>query len=87
MRGQLSALFYMITSLSGMLIGPVAVALLTDNLFGENGIQYSAALVPALAGLPVLAMAGFALRRYADECAAVFGTVERPQDRVADQPG
>jgi MFS family permease len=73
MRGQLSALFYMVTSLSGMLIGPVAVGLLTDAVFGEAGIRYSAALVPALFGLPVLALAGFTRRRYRDELARVFG--------------
>jgi MFS family permease len=67
MRGQLSALFYMVTSLTGMLVGPVAVGLFTDNIFGETGIRYSAALVPALFGLPVLLFAGFTRRRYLAE--------------------
>jgi MFS family permease len=73
MRGQFSALFYMITSLSGMLIGPVAVGLLTDNVFGESEIRYAAATVPAVFGLPVLAFWDFARRRYANECDVVFG--------------
>jgi MFS family permease len=73
MRGQLSALFYMITSLTGLVVGPVAVGLLTDNVFGESGIRYAAAAVPAIFGLPVLAFWGFARRRYAQECASVFG--------------
>jgi len=64
MRGQLSAIFYMITSLGGMLIGPVAVGLLTDNVFGESGIRYAAAVVPVLFGAPVLLFAGFMRRRY-----------------------
>ena len=86
MRGQFSALFYMVTSLSGMLIGPVAVGLLTDNVFGEAGIHYAAALVPALVGLPVVAMTGFTRKRYAQECNQVFG---RPlaADSAADQDG
>jgi MFS family permease len=72
MRGQLSAVFYMVTSLTGMLVGPVAVGLLTDNVFGEAGIRYAAALVPALFGLPALLFAGFARRRYLAECRLVF---------------
>jgi MFS family permease len=74
MRGQLSAVFYMVTSLTGLVVGPMAVGLLTDNVFGEAGIRYAAALVPALFGLPVLALAGFARRRYQQECRLVFGT-------------
>ena len=67
MRGQVSALFYMVTSLGGLLIGPPAVGLLTDNVFGTGGIQYATALVPALFGLPVLLFAGFTRRRYLAE--------------------
>lgn len=71
MRGQVSALFYMVTSLGGLLIGPPAVGLLTDNVFGTNGIQYATALVPALFGLPVLLFAGFTRRRYLAESETV----------------
>ena len=87
MRGQFSALFYMITSLSGMLIGPVAVGLLTDNVFGEAGIRYAAATVPAVIGLPVLAFWGFARRRYAQECEAMFDGVSVPPNETAFQAG
>ena len=86
MRGQLSALFYMITSLSGMLIGPVAVGLLTDNVFGESGIRYAAAAVPAAFGLPALAFWNFARRRYAEECAAVFELEPVPATRAQTSP-
>ena len=72
MRAQLSALFYMVTSLTGLLVGPVAVGLLTDNVFGADGIQYAAALVPAMFGLPVLLLSGFARRRYAAECDTIY---------------
>jgi MFS family permease len=68
MRGQVTALFYMVTSLGGLLIGPPAVGLLTDNVFGEAGIAYATALVPALCGLPVLLFAGYMRRRYLREC-------------------
>ncbi len=73
MRGQLAALFYMFTSLTGLIVGPMAVALLTDNLFGEAALRYSAALVPILFGIPVLALTIFAQRRYSAECERIIG--------------
>ena len=71
MRGQFTAIFYMITSLGGLLIGPTAVGLLSDFVFGAQGLTYATAVVPALFGLPVLLLAGFTRRRYLREHAAV----------------
>ena len=79
MRAQLSALFYMVTSLTGLLLGPLTVGLLTDHVFGADGIQYAAAAVPALFGLPVLLFAGFARRRYAQECETIYGATAQPE--------
>ncbi len=76
MRGQLAALFYMFTSLTGLIVGPMAVALLTDNIFGETNLRHSAAVVPILFGLPVLALTLFAQRRYATECERIFEQVD-----------
>ncbi|UCG72559.1 MAG: MFS transporter [Chromatiales bacterium] len=76
MRGQGAALFYMITSLGGLLIGPTAVGLLSDYVFGESGIQYATALVPALFGIPVLLFTGYARRRYLAECNAAAGEAQ-----------
>lgn len=67
MRGQFTAIFYMITSLGGLLIGPTAVGLLSDFVFGAQGLTYATAVVPALFGLPVLLLAGFTRRRYLRE--------------------
>jgi hypothetical protein len=45
--------------LSDTQVGP-----LNDHVFGPEGIRYSMALLPALFGVPVLAMSGLIRRRY-----------------------
>jgi len=67
LRGQVAALFYMVIMLVGLVVGPLAVGLLTDLLFGEAGLRYAAALVAALVGLPGLALTAPVLRTYAAE--------------------
>ncbi len=48
-RSQTIALFYMVISMTGAIIGPQAVALFTDYLFrDESMIRYSMALLPAI---------------------------------------
>ena len=53
-RGQVIALYYMTISFAGLLLGPTAIGLLNDFVFGEDGIRYSAALVPLVFGVPVI---------------------------------
>jgi MFS family permease len=66
-RGQMSALFYLIIAPVGLIVGPLVVGLLNDFAFGEANIRYSVAVVPLLFGAPVLLMAGLALRKYKSE--------------------
>lgn len=66
-RGQVSALFYMAIMLVGLVVGPLAVGLLTDHVFGPAGLRYAAALVPALVGLPGLALMAYVTRAYSAE--------------------
>ncbi len=58
----------------GLTLGPVSVGLLNDHVFtSPEGIRYSLALVPALVGLPLLAIligARGAYRRQVVEVAA-----------------
>lgn len=68
-RGQMSAIFYMIVTPVGLIIGPAIIGILNDSVFGEAGIRYSAAVVPLLFGIPVLAFAGMAGRLYRSEYA------------------
>lgn len=69
MRGQVSALFYMVIMLAGLVIGPLAVGLFNDQLFGGQRLTAACALVPLVVGLPGLALLPYARRRYATESA------------------
>jgi MFS family permease len=59
MRGQASAVYLFVLNLIGLGIGPTAVAMVTDYVFGDdNAVRYSLAIVPtaahAVAGLLLL---------------------------------
>lgn len=57
LRGQATALFFFVINLIGLGVGPTAVALVTDQVFGaENGLQYAIPLV----GVPAIVI-GIAL--------------------------
>jgi len=50
MRGQFSALYLFIVNLIGLGIGPTAVALVTDKIFGDpESLKYSLVIVPTVA--------------------------------------
>ncbi len=66
-RGQVIALYYIVISLAGLLLGPTTIGLLTDNVFGSGGIRYAAALLPLLFGVPVLLTVGAIRRHYRAE--------------------
>lgn len=72
-RGQVSALFYMVIMLVGLVVGPLAVGLLADHWFGPAGLRYAAALVPALVGVPGLALATAVARAYGAELGRQHG--------------
>jgi len=65
MRGQVSALFYMVIMLTGLVVGPLAVGLCNDQLFAGQRLDLACALVPVLAGLPGIALLRSARRHYA----------------------
>ncbi len=64
MRAQIVAFYYMCISMAGLFLGPTTIALLNDNVFGEDGIRYSMALLPVIYGIPVLLMAGVIRKNY-----------------------
>lgn len=66
-RGQTVAIYYMAISLSGLLLGPTSVGWLSDNVFGNDNLNYAAAAVPAIFGIPVLFLIGYARRVYLAE--------------------
>jgi MFS family permease len=53
-KAQTVALYYMCISMAGLFLGPTAVALLNDYVFGVEGIRYSMAVIPIIFGVPVL---------------------------------
>lgn len=65
MRGQVSALFYMVIMLSGLVVGPLAVGVLNDQLFTGQRLDLACALVPLIVGLPGLALIRYTRRHYA----------------------
>jgi MFS family permease len=51
MRGQISAVYWFVFSILGLVIGPTAVALASDIFFdGPKDIRYGLSLVSAVAG-------------------------------------
>lgn len=65
-RSQITAIYFLVISASGLMLGPTAVGYLNDGMLGFAGmpINHSIALVPALFGLPILLTLRGTLRRY-----------------------
>jgi MFS family permease len=74
-RGQIVAIYYLAISMSGLFLGPTTVGLLSDKVFGNEHLNYATSAVPALFGIPVLFLIGFAIRSYNAE-------VERQGDSI-----
>jgi MFS family permease len=66
-RGQTVALYYMVVSMAGLFLGPTTIGYLSDNVFGNENLNYAAAAVPAIYGIPVLFLIGYARRVYRAE--------------------
>ena len=65
MRGQMSALYLFVISILGLTVGPTAVAVVTDQVFGdEAALRYSIALVSGIAATLSLAVLSLNLAPY-----------------------
>ena len=80
LRARLAALYFLVVTLLGLGIGPTAIALITDRVFGDdNALRYSIAIVTGVA-LPLSAIIlSFGLRSFAQ-------SVERAEISLADSP-
>ena len=66
MRAQVSAVYWFVISILGLMIGPTSVALVSDLVFGDaSSIRYALALVSAVIGTFVWILV-FNLRHYRD---------------------
>ena len=63
-RGQIVAIYYLVISITGLVLGPMTVGLLNDFVVGEQNARYSVALVPIIFGLPVLFLLRWMLNAY-----------------------
>jgi MFS family permease len=63
-RGQMIALYYMTMSLFGLFIGPTAVGLLSQYIYGEEHLNYALATVPVLIGIVPLLLIPLTRRLY-----------------------
>ncbi len=68
-RGLIIAVYYMVISLTGLILGPGTIGWLSDNVFGNEHLDYATAAAPAIFGIPVLLLLPYALRRYRQELA------------------
>ena len=66
-RGQTVALYYMIVSMLGLVLGPQTVGLFSDFVFGNENLNYAESATTALYGIPVLFLIGIARRMYRAE--------------------
>ena len=73
-RGQTVALYYMAISFAGLFLGPTTVGWMSDNVFGNEHLNYAVAAVPAIYGIPILLLTGYALRAYRGELAKQAAT-------------
>ncbi len=65
LRAQVTALYYFVISVLGLTLGPTAVALVTDYVYGDDlALRYSLALVCGLAGLFAIGFVASNLGRY-----------------------
>lgn len=67
MRGQITALFLFVFTMIGAAIGPTAVAILTDYVFGaENLVRYSIVTVNAIVGVVGSTIFWFGMKPYGE---------------------
>ncbi|WP_313025381.1 spinster family MFS transporter [Pseudomonas lopnurensis] len=67
MRGQASAVYLFVITLVGLGVGPTAVALGTDFVFGDdNALRYSLLIVTGIALVGAMILLGMGLKHYRD---------------------
>ncbi len=70
-RGQTVALYYMVISMTGLLLGPTTVGLLSSRFYGEARLHLAIATVPILYGIVPLLLLPAIGRAYARQAEAL----------------
>ncbi|MEN0105285.1 MAG: MFS transporter [Pseudomonas sp.] len=79
MRGQASAIYLFVITLIGLGIGPTAVALVTDYVFGnDNALQYSLLIVTTIAVLFSVVLLAKGLKPYRESVERLKGWSAEP---------
>jgi hypothetical protein len=64
-RGQASALYYLVVNILGLTVGPTGIALFTDYVFRDTlALRYSIACITVLAGVLAVTFLSFNLLHY-----------------------
>ena len=72
-RSQVVAVYYMVISMTGLLIGPVGAGLLSDYVFGPDNLRYALPLLFFLTGIIPIVLLGAIRRNYRAELARLRG--------------
>ncbi|MEM9533232.1 MAG: MFS transporter [Pseudomonadota bacterium] len=75
-RGQIVALYYMAISLTGLLLGPTTVGVLSTRVFGEDEVRLAMATVPIAFGLIPALLIPVITRRYRKHMNRLRGPAE-----------
>ncbi len=69
-RSQVTALYFVIISVTGLMLGPTTVGIISDSVVGATNIRYAVSLVAVIYGVPLLFTLRATLRRYRQRVAA-----------------
>jgi MFS family permease len=72
-RGQVVALYFMMISLAGLLLGPTTVGALSTRVFGEAKLHLAVAATPAIYGIIPLLLLPMIRRKYLAQLALAGG--------------
>ena len=73
LRGQVTAIYYLVISIISQLLGPPVVGLLTDSFGDPNDLRYAVSLEAIIVGLPSILLAYFGFAAYRRSVVAMDG--------------
>ncbi len=78
-RAQTVALYYMVMSLTGLILGPGTVGFLSEYVFGEKNLRYALSAVPAIYGLVPVLLIPLTRRLYKEQLERLDQLNETPE--------